>query len=103
MWIYCTENNCRVEALIAPVRWIVPKQFREFDKMIGAILRFDRSNPVAATRPRPGLGRILALAGLWHRRAASRAVLRELPRDRLRDLGMTQADAWYEANKPFWK
>ncbi|MBC9208112.1 DUF1127 domain-containing protein [Roseomonas aerophila] len=71
--------------------------------MIGAILRFDRSNPAADVPLRPGLGRLLALARLWHRRATTRAALRDLPPSHLRDLGMTEADAWYEANKPFWK
>lgn len=70
--------------------------------MIGAILRLDRSNG-AVVRLRPGLGRLLALARLWHRRATTRAALRDLSPSHLRDLGMTEADAWHEANKPFWK
>jgi uncharacterized protein YjiS (DUF1127 family) len=71
--------------------------------MIGAILRFDRSNRIATSWLRPGWSRVLALVSLWHRRVATRAVLRDLPPHRLRDLGMTEADAGYEANKPFWK
>ncbi|MBI0434916.1 DUF1127 domain-containing protein [Roseomonas sp. KE0001] len=39
---------------------------------------------------------------LWRRRAATRAELRDLPPERLRDLGMTGAEAAREAARPFW-
>lgn len=51
-------------------------------------------------------GRLLGLVALlhrWHRRATTRAALRELPPQHLRDIGMTPLQAAREAARPFWK
>ncbi|WP_431285275.1 DUF1127 domain-containing protein [Humitalea sp. 24SJ18S-53] len=66
---------------------------------VGAISSPRPFASVAAPRG-PGL---LDLLALWHRRATSRAMLRELPPDRLRDIGMTPMNAAIEAARPFWK
>ncbi|EHM01799.1 hypothetical protein HMPREF9946_01866 [Acetobacteraceae bacterium AT-5844] len=47
--------------------------------------------------------RALDLLALWHRRGSTRAALRELPPERLRDIGLTEMDAAREAARPFWK
>jgi uncharacterized protein YjiS (DUF1127 family) len=39
---------------------------------------------------------------LWHQRLASRRELMRLDDHLLADIGLTRADAWREANKPFW-
>ncbi len=46
---------------------------------------------------------IVALLARWHRRATTRAALRELPPWLLRDVGLTSVDAAHEAARPFWK
>jgi uncharacterized protein YjiS (DUF1127 family) len=40
---------------------------------------------------------------LWLERARQRRQLRELSDHMLRDIGLTQADAWAESEKPFWR
>jgi uncharacterized protein YjiS (DUF1127 family) len=49
------------------------------------------------------LRRILELLALWHRRASSRTALRDLPPERLRDIGVMEMDAAREAARPFWE
>jgi uncharacterized protein YjiS (DUF1127 family) len=58
---------------------------------------------VAAARLRLPLRGLAALLRRWHRRAVTREALREMPRERLRDIGMSEADARHEASLPFWK
>lgn len=66
--------------------------------LIGAISPRDRIN---FRRP-AWLGQLVARLRLWRRNAATRAALAELPPGRLRDLGLTEADAAQEARRPFW-
>lgn len=66
--------------------------------MVGAIFRLSRVNSWG-NRPMPVLPALLAL---WHRRATTRAALRELPPERLRDIGLNEAEARLEAARPFW-
>ena len=40
---------------------------------------------------------------LWHARASERRVLAELPPERLKDIGVTAAQAAAEARKPCWR
>lgn len=66
--------------------------------LFGAISSEDRINPA-----RPAwFGLLAARLRLWHRNAATRAALAELPPGRLRDLGLTEADATWESRRPFW-
>lgn len=46
-----------------------------------------------------GLTRVL---GLWRERRRQRRALLELSDALLKDVGLTRADAWGEAAKPFW-
>ncbi|KIT14657.1 DUF1127 domain-containing protein [Jannaschia aquimarina] len=39
----------------------------------------------------------------WETRARTRAALRELPAERLPDIGLTTAEALHEGAKPFWR
>jgi uncharacterized protein YjiS (DUF1127 family) len=39
---------------------------------------------------------------IWRERARSRRVLATLDDHRLRDIGVSRADAWLESEKPFW-
>jgi uncharacterized protein YjiS (DUF1127 family) len=50
------------------------------------------------------LGRIRAALTLWHYRVRQRAELRHIAEDRhlLSDIGLSRAQALYEADKPFW-
>ena len=67
--------------------------------MLGAIFRIDRINlPSQALLPR-----LWTRMAQWHRRAASRAWLAELPPERLRDIGLTPHEAAQEARKAFWE
>ncbi|MCR0982785.1 DUF1127 domain-containing protein [Roseomonas populi] len=67
--------------------------------MIGAIQGISRVN-AAFSNPVP---RVLGLLMLWHRRASTRRTLGELPPERLRDVGLTEMDAAFEAARPFWQ
>jgi uncharacterized protein YjiS (DUF1127 family) len=53
-----------------------------------------------------GLGeacrRVADIGLVWTDRARQRRQLAELSDHMLRDLGLTRADAWAEADKPFW-
>ncbi|MEK9722148.1 MAG: DUF1127 domain-containing protein [Rhodospirillaceae bacterium] len=44
-----------------------------------------------------------AVLCLWQRRAEARGELAGMPAHRLRDIGLTPADAMREAAKPFWR
>jgi uncharacterized protein YjiS (DUF1127 family) len=48
-------------------------------------------------------GRIAEMAMTWLDRARQRRRLAELSDHMLRDIGLTRADAWAEADKPFWR
>ena len=50
-----------------------------------------------------GAGRAAESGLLWLERARQRRQLRELSDHMLRDIGLTRADAWAEAEKPFWR
>jgi uncharacterized protein YjiS (DUF1127 family) len=65
---------------------------------VGAITYSGCVGTVAVRR-----GGLLALLAHWHRRAVTRAALRDLPPQLLRDVGLTATDAAYEAARPFWK
>jgi uncharacterized protein YjiS (DUF1127 family) len=39
----------------------------------------------------------------WHDRARERRALVELSEDMLRDIGVSRADAYHEAARPFWR
>lgn len=40
---------------------------------------------------------------LWHERARQRHLLMELDDRMLKDMGISRADAYHEARKPFWR
>jgi uncharacterized protein YjiS (DUF1127 family) len=50
-----------------------------------------------------GAGRVAEGALIWLERARQRRQLAELSDHMLRDIGLTRADAWAEAEKPFWR
>lgn len=50
-----------------------------------------------------GCHRAIEVALLWTERARQRQQLLELSDHMLRDIGLTRADAWAEADKPFWR
>jgi uncharacterized protein YjiS (DUF1127 family) len=49
------------------------------------------------------LARLLEVSKLWHARARQRRHLAELTPSQLSDAGITRADAFIEARKPFWR
>ncbi|PWC27358.1 hypothetical protein CR165_18070 [Pseudoroseomonas aestuarii] len=67
--------------------------------MVGAIFRLNRIN-VLSNAPVP---RLRVLLALWHRRATTRAALRTLPPERLRDIGLSAPEAQREAARSFWE
>lgn len=58
-------------------------------------------------RPMPrvlgGLRRVFADCGEWLRRSRQRRELIHMDALTLRDLGLSQADVWYEASKAPWQ
>ena len=48
-------------------------------------------------------GRALDLLLLWHQRARDRRQLESLSDHMLRDIGLSRADVFAEASKPFWR
>ena len=66
--------------------------------------RFDRFAPVQSLSPVTAA--LVAFAGTvatWEMRAKTRAALREVPRERLPDLGLTTAEVLREVEKSFWQ
>lgn len=49
------------------------------------------------------LSRLLARLDCWRRRVQGRADLARLDERSLRDIGVSPAQARYEASKPFWR
>ena len=45
----------------------------------------------------------LARLKTWHVRAQTRRELAWMSDEQLKDLGITRDDAYFEANKPFWR
>lgn len=54
-------------------------------------------------RLRTVLQRVATTLSLWAERARSRKELEELSDHSLRDIGLTRADVWREATKPWWR
>ena len=50
-----------------------------------------------------GVARAVAVAPVWLDRSRQRRQLAQLSDHMLRDIGLTRADAWAEADKPFWR
>jgi uncharacterized protein YjiS (DUF1127 family) len=49
------------------------------------------------------VGGALDLLLLWHQRARDRRQLESLSDHMLRDIGLSRADVFAEASKPFWR
>jgi uncharacterized protein YjiS (DUF1127 family) len=58
---------------------------------------------LALRRCGPTCERIAEIGLRWIDRASQRRQLAELSDHMLRDIGLTRADAWAEAAKPFWR
>ncbi|MFO1048322.1 MAG: DUF1127 domain-containing protein [Geminicoccaceae bacterium] len=54
------------------------------------------------TRRPTGAG-LLATAERWLARRSQRRALLALDASRLKDIGLSAADAWAEGHKPFWR
>jgi uncharacterized protein YjiS (DUF1127 family) len=52
---------------------------------------------------RRGLLHIVEAFLAWHDRARERRALMEMSDQTLRDIGISRADAWREAARPFWR
>jgi uncharacterized protein YjiS (DUF1127 family) len=50
-----------------------------------------------------GLARGAEAGAVWLERSRQRRALAQLSDHMLRDIGLTRADAWAEAAKPFWR
>jgi uncharacterized protein YjiS (DUF1127 family) len=61
-------------------------------------LHYSSKAPLAGTYT--AFGQILAT---WRRRAKERRELGQLDRRILRDLGLSEGEVAFEANKPFWR
>jgi uncharacterized protein YjiS (DUF1127 family) len=61
-------------------------------------LHFTSKAPLAGTYE--AFNQIL---GTWRRRSRERRELAQLDHRTLRDLGLTEGQAQFEANKPFWR
>ena len=61
-------------------------------------LHFSSRAPLAGTYAAFDL-----ILNTWRRRARERRELAQLDHRTLRDLGMTEGQAQFEANKPFWR
>jgi uncharacterized protein YjiS (DUF1127 family) len=57
----------------------------------------------AMRRSGHAVGRALELGQTWLERSRQRRQLAELGDYMLRDIGITRAEAWFEADKPFWR
>jgi uncharacterized protein YjiS (DUF1127 family) len=55
------------------------------------------------SQERDWLSRSLAVLARWRERSRGRAELARFDERSLRDIGVSPADAYFEANKPFWR
>ena len=66
-----------------------------------------RSDASSRARPRwswaRGLRQAVDLLLIWQKRARDRRQLQSLSDNMLRDIGLTRADVFAEAAKPFWR
>ncbi len=62
-----------------------------------------KTAPAAPRRHRGLLAKVLNKLRLWKTRLDGRRELRALDDHMLADIGLTRAEADYEAAKPFWK
>ena len=69
--------------------------------MAATILR--HRTPVLGISLQATMSGAIATLRLWHGRARQRWQLAELPPERLRDIGVSPAEARLEAAKPFWR
>jgi uncharacterized protein YjiS (DUF1127 family) len=51
----------------------------------------------------PAVGRAIDLLLIWQQRARDRRQLESLSDHMLRDIGLSRADVFAEASKPFWR
>jgi len=58
---------------------------------------------VTKYQPTGSITRLLGVLSGWRKRAQERAELARLSGRDLRDMGITPAQADFEANKPFWQ
>jgi uncharacterized protein YjiS (DUF1127 family) len=58
---------------------------------------------IAVHRCGQSAGRVAEIALTWLERSRERRQLSELSDHLLRDIGVSRADAWAEAAKPFWR
>jgi uncharacterized protein YjiS (DUF1127 family) len=58
---------------------------------------------LAMRRSGRAAGRAVELGQTWLERSRQRRQLCELNDYMLRDIGITRAEAWFEADKPFWR
>ncbi len=64
------------------------------------------ADPVVVGHSQPGVGfgrRLLETLLVWDARYRERLRLRDLPEERLRDLGMTRPDVARETSRPIWR
>lgn len=59
--------------------------------------------PVGRTRFIRYMSRARDTVGLWMERVRTRRALLTLDDRMLLDIGLSRADAWHEAEKPFWQ
>jgi len=76
----------------------------------GQTQTLNQRHPASARVPAGFGGTVRRLAGralgtflLWQERAAERHRLAGLSDHHLKDIGLSRADAYYEADKPFWR
>jgi uncharacterized protein YjiS (DUF1127 family) len=50
-----------------------------------------------------GVQCLVTLLLTWQQRARDRRQLQSLSDHMLRDIGLSRADVWFEASKPFWR
>ena len=62
-----------------------------------------KAAPNAGSTIKGLLARILERLLLWQERAVQRHALASLDDHLLKDMGITRAEALYEADKPFWR
>ena len=55
------------------------------------------------TFPAALMARIVRTSGVWYRRHRERRALAALPGHLLKDIGISDADAWAESRKWFWQ
>jgi uncharacterized protein YjiS (DUF1127 family) len=78
-------------------------QWSKGTRVMTAIAHQPAFQASASTHWATPVTRLIRTLALWHERARERGALAAMDARQLKDIGLSNVDAWREANKPSWR